>query len=124
MKLIIDSSVWIEFLSQGPKTKIVEKYFKPPNKIVLPVLVLYEVYKKIKAERGEPEGVFVAAQMERLAHSIVDINNEAAIHAADISLKHKIPMADAFIYAAAVSSEASIITMDAHFKGLPSCTVL
>ncbi len=48
MKLLIDSSVWIEFLSGGPKAKGLEKYFKPPHKIILPSIVVYEVYKKIK----------------------------------------------------------------------------
>ncbi len=120
MNILIDSSMWIEFFSGGAKAKAVEKYLKPPHKIILPSIVSYEVYKKIKSVKGEHLAVMLLAQMERFSASKVAIDQPLAIQAADISLQYKIPMADALIYSAAIVLSATVVTMDAHFKGLPS----
>jgi predicted nucleic acid-binding protein len=119
MNILIDSSVWIEFFSGGPKAKAVERYLKPPHKIVLPSIVSYEVYKKIKSFKGEQVAVLLLAQMERLSAVAISFDQPLAVQAADISLQHKIPMADAMIYSSALVSDATVVTMDVHFKGLP-----
>jgi predicted nucleic acid-binding protein len=41
-----------------------------------------------------------------------------AIEAARLSLQHKLPTADAIIYATALMHGATLYTFDAHFKGL------
>lgn len=118
MKILIDSSVWLEYFSGGPGSKGIEKYFKPPHRIVLPSVVEYEVYKKIKLERGERMALLLLAQMERIAVSMIPIDQGLAVQAADISIQHKIPMADSMIYSAALNNGAIVITMDSHFKDL------
>ena len=118
MKIIIDSSVWLEYFVGGKKAGVITKYFKHPYKIFLPSIVLYEVYKKIKNERGEQTAVLIIAQMERMTEDVIVFDGSMATQAADISLKHKIPMADAIIYSSAIFSDATVITMDTHFKGL------
>lgn len=123
MNIVIDSSAWLEYLSGGARAKKTEKYFKQ-HKIMTPVIVIYEIYKKIKKERGEGEAIFVTANLERLSHDIIDISREVAIHAADISIEHKIPMADAIIYASALCRDATVITLDSHFEGLPKAQVV
>lgn len=124
MKILLDSSVWIEYFSGGPKSKGIEKYFKASHEIVLPSIVAYEVYKKIKSAKGERMAVLVLAQMERFACAMVSLDQGAAIAAADLSLQYKIPMADAIILAMAISSKSTIITMDAHFKDLPQSLLI
>lgn len=119
MNLVIDSSIWLEYLTEGPRIKKVEHCFRAPHQIILPVIVVYEVYKKIKAERGEAEAVFVAAQLERLAHRVMEVCLADAIHAADASVHYRMPMADAFVYTSALAADAVVVTMDAHFRGLP-----
>lgn len=119
MNILIDSSMWIEFFSGGAKAKAVEKYLKPPHKIILPSIVSYEVYKKIKSVKGEHLAVMLLAQMERFSTSRVAIDQGLAVQSADISMQYKIPMADAMIYAAAIATDSDVLTMDAHFKGLP-----
>ena len=49
---------------------------------------------------------------------VVDLNEDIALRAALISLRHKLPMADSFIYATGLLNEALIWTQDADFKGL------
>lgn len=119
MKLLIDSSVWLEYFAGGPKAGKFEKYFKPPNKIILPSIVSYEVFKKIKSLKGENAAVSILAQMERVAACIIPVDQSLAVNAADLSLQFKIPMADAMIYSSALSVGADIVTMDAHFRDLP-----
>lgn len=118
MNLIIDSSVWLEYFTGGQKSKTIEKFLRPPHKIILPSIVSYEVYKKIKKERGEQMAVLLLSQMERLAQTIMPMDQGLAVRAADISLQYKISMADAMIYASALFSDSTIVTMDSHFKGM------
>ena len=51
--VVVDSSGWIEFFSDGPKAGAFARYLKKTDNIVTPTVVLYEVYRKIKRERGE-----------------------------------------------------------------------
>lgn len=51
---------------------------------------------------------------------IISLTFELALAAADISLTHKIPMADAIIYATATENKAKLITSDSHLKNLPN----
>lgn len=52
--------------------------------------------------------------------SVIEVNAEIAIQAAELSLRTKLPMADSLIYTTAVLSHAALWTQDEHFKGLPS----
>ncbi len=44
--------------------------------------------------------------------------------AADVSLEHGLPMADAMVYASAQANRALLVTLDADFKGLPDVEYL
>lgn len=44
--LLVDSSGWLEYFTDGPLALEYSKYLKDPTKIVTPTIVLYEVYKK------------------------------------------------------------------------------
>lgn len=123
MKTLIDSSAWIEFFSAGPKANRIEKFLKPPHKPILSSIVTYEVYKKIKAIKGEVIAVTLLAQMEKISHEIIPLDQTLAMAAADLSLDHKIPMADAIVYATAKLADATLITLDAHFKDLPGVNI-
>jgi len=50
---------------------------------------------------------------------IVDLSMEIAILAADLSVEHKLPMADSIILATARKYRATLWTQDEHFKVLP-----
>ncbi|MBI3600476.1 MAG: PIN domain-containing protein, partial [Nitrospinae bacterium] len=49
---------------------------------------------------------------------VVSLNESIALLAADISLKYALPMADAIVYATALENNCTVVTGDAHFKGL------
>lgn len=51
---------------------------------------------------------------------LVELTEDIALRAALISLRHKLPMADSFIYATGQLNEAIIWTQDVDFQGLSS----
>ena len=50
---------------------------------------------------------------------VVQLTEELALRAALISLRHKLPMADSFVYATGQMEGAVIWTQDSDFKKLP-----
>ncbi|MHC9061513.1 PIN domain-containing protein [Nitrospira sp. CMX1] len=53
MKILLDSSGWIEFFRDGPRANRYAAYLTSRYRLITPTIVLYEVYKKIKRELGE-----------------------------------------------------------------------
>jgi len=114
--LLVDSSGWIEFFTAGTLAGEYSKYVKDPTKIITPTIVLYEVYKKIKRERSEEDALLAVSLINKT--SIVPLSESIALLAADVSLRHSLPMADAVVYATALEEDCDIVTSDAHFNGL------
>jgi len=56
--------------------------------------------------------------------TIAPVDESLALEAADISLARSLAMADALVYATARRHEASLVTGDADFEGLPGVTVI
>jgi predicted nucleic acid-binding protein len=75
------------------------------------------VFKITLARAGEERALFVAGLMS--FGRIIDLDREIALAAGQISIKHKLPMADSIIYATAQANEAILWTQDEHFKSLP-----
>jgi predicted nucleic acid-binding protein len=118
---LMDSSGWIEFLGDGPLADRFAPYFERDDRLVVPAIVLYEVYKKLLSVRGSTAADrFLSAALR--AH-VVPIDERLALRAARISLDHRLAMADAMIYATALAEGTHIITSDTHFQGLPNVTV-
>jgi predicted nucleic acid-binding protein len=118
VKVLVDSSGWIEFFVGGPLADRHAAYFSSAKQqIITPTIVLYEVYKKIKRERGEETALALAARLS--ATEVIALTETIALVAADLSLQHGLAMADAIVYATARDQEAQLITGDADLKQLP-----
>jgi predicted nucleic acid-binding protein len=117
---LVDSSGWIELLADGPLANRFAPYFEREEKLVVPVIVLYEVYKKLLSAGGSAADRFLSAA---LRSRFVPVDERLALSAARISLDLRLAMADAMIYATALAAGAQIITSDSHFQGLPQATV-
>ncbi len=122
MTSLIDSSGWIEFFGAGPKGDAFAKYLLGADEIIVPTLVLFEVYRKIKKLKGEEEAIFAATQMG--TQTMVPLDDETALYAADLSLKHDLAMADSIIYATALTHQAKLVTADNDFRQLPDVVIL
>ena len=114
---LLDSSGWLEFFADGPVAGRFEPLLKEPAELLVPTIVIYEVFKVIVRERGESEGLLAAAAMRQGV--IVEITEEVALLAARTSLEHRLPMADSIILTIARMHGATLWTMDEHFAELP-----
>ena len=117
MKALMDSSGWIEFFIGGPRAERYSSYLTPSSQIITPTIVLYEVYKKIKRERGEETAILFAGRLNET--QVVPLTESIAFLAADLSLRHSLAMADAIVYATAQDQGAKVVTGDADLKDLP-----
>ncbi len=114
--VVVDSSGWIEYFTDGPLAAAYAKHLKDLSRLATPTIVLYEVYKKIKRERSEEDALSAAAVMNRT--TVVPLTESIALLAADLSLKHSLPMADAIVYASANEKQCPVVTSDGHFERL------
>ena len=121
MKLV-DSSGWIEFFTNGPLAGAYAAYLRNSQELVSPIIVLYEVYKKIKSQRSEEEALVAVSTMG--ATRFVPLTDTVALTAADVSLHYGLAMADAIIYATALVEGAQLITSDADLASLPGVMYL
>ncbi|MGE0643365.1 MAG: type II toxin-antitoxin system VapC family toxin [Nitrospira sp.] len=117
MKVLLDSSGWIEYFTDGPLAERYAPYFAPRYSILTPTIVLYEVYKKIKRERGEETALLLSGRMQTT--EVVPLTESVAYLAADLSLRHGLAMADAIVYATAQDHQVEVVTGDADLKELP-----
>lgn len=117
MKVLVDSSGWIEYFTGGPLAERYAAHLTPTTQLVTPTIVLYEVYKKIKRERGEETAIVFAGRLS--ATQVVPLTEPIALLAADVSLRHGLAMADAIVYATAQDQGAKVVTSDADLKDLP-----
>ena len=115
--VLIDSHGWIEYFSDGNLAQKYAKYVEGANssEYITPSIVLFEVYKKMKAVKGENVALEILAYIINRT-STIQIDKNIAISAAEISLKTKLAMADSIIKAVAEENNAKIITGDPHFK--------
>ena len=117
----MDSSGWIEFLGDGPLADRFAPYFEHEESLIVPAVVLYEVYKKLLSTGGSAADRFLSAALRAC---FVPVDERLALFAARLSVDRRLALADAMIYATALNAGAQLITSDAHFQGLPGVTIL
>ena len=109
---VVDSSAWLEYLTGGAQAAQFAAAIEDSKHLIVPVIVLYEVFKKVLRERGEQQALQVAGAMH--AGKVVAVDAALALDAAHYSL----PLADSLMYATAQRLGATVWTQDDDFKGL------
>jgi predicted nucleic acid-binding protein len=120
--IVVDSSGWLEFFTDGPLAEDYAVRLRNPSMIVTPTIILYEVYKRLKRDLSEEDAVTAAGALQRTR--LVPLNEDLALTAADISLAHGLAMADAIVLATARMCRAELVTSDADFEGIDGVTYL
>ena len=120
--ILVDSSGWIDFFTDGGNAAKYGSYLEKPSEVVTPTIVLYEVYKLVKRERTEEEALLAAAQIQKTR--IVPLSDSLALAAADVSLEFRLAMADSIVYATARAEDAELVTSDSDLRNLPGVTFL
>jgi predicted nucleic acid-binding protein len=116
----IDSSGWIERFTKGPKAPQYKQVIEstPPKEILTSVVVLYEVYKKVKKLKSEEEALLAVAALSQT--TIVPLDQTLSLEAADFSLENNMHFSDAIVYATARHWKAKLYTSDNDLKPLKS----
>ena len=120
--IVVDSSGWLQFLTDGPLAEQYASRLRLAASVITPTIIMYEVYKHSKRLRGEDGALDAVAAMQKTR--VVELNDELALIAADLSIELKLPMADAIILATARLYEAEVVTSDADFDGVPGVTYI
>ncbi len=115
--IIVDSCGWLEWFADGSLASQYQKYLENKNKLIVPTIVLYEVYKVLKREVGEEKALLAFGHMKDSV--VIPLDENLALQAADISLQHNLAMSDAIVYTATLECKGRLVTSDLDLQGLP-----
>ncbi len=118
---LADSSAWLEYLTEDSKAAAFGHYLEAEASVVVPTVVIYEVYKQLARQRGKPLADRFLAQA--LHCRVVPLDEMIALAAANVSTDHRLNMADSIIYATARSCQAQLVTANTRFRGLPGVII-
>jgi toxin FitB len=113
---VVDSSGWIEYFSEGKNADFFTSPIRDVDKLIVPTICIYEVFKRLLAERDEDSALLSVGLMSHGRE--VELDRNIAIDAAQISRELKLAMADSIILATARAHNAALWTQDEHFKDI------
>jgi predicted nucleic acid-binding protein len=116
--VVLDSSVWIDWLADQPGATRFTPAFIGTEPPLVPAIVCYEVLRWYRARGLTDDELRIAAVLRQC--TIVPLTAELAEAAVDLAAKHKLAMADAIILAA---HGAELWTQDGDFTGLAGVRV-
>jgi predicted nucleic acid-binding protein len=113
---VVDSSGWLEYFAGTERAEHFEEPIQATDRLLVPAICLYEVYKIICRQRSETDALMAIAQMRE--GTTVDVDYSISIEGARISQDMGLPMADSLILAVARRHSATLWTQDADFKDI------
>jgi predicted nucleic acid-binding protein len=116
--ICIDSSAWIEIAIGGTNAQAISRALLPSNTILSSVISLYEIGKYLTREVGAENAGELLTFIRN--HQVIEVTEDLALHAAELSSLHKLAMADSLIYATTLAHNAILWTQDIDFNGLPN----
>ncbi len=126
-KYVIDAYAWIEYLiGREAGTKVKQVIEEENNEIYTSAVTLAEVISKIARQK---QNVETAYDILTSNSNIIDINDQLSketgiLHAKMRKTKKDFGLADAYVLATAIKTNAKIITGDPHFKGIKEAIIL
>jgi len=61
---VVDSSCWLEYLMGTETGTAVASVIEKPDELIVPTITIYEVYKKLLAEKDEEYALNVVSYMQ------------------------------------------------------------
>ena len=111
---VVDSSGWLEYFSDSDRASFFQKPIEDTKNLIVPVISIYEVFKKLLSTVNEEVALTAIAHMQ--SGKIINLDSEIAMNAAKLSFENKIPMADSIILATSIQCNATLWTQDEDFK--------
>ncbi|MGH2608046.1 MAG: type II toxin-antitoxin system VapC family toxin [Tepidiformaceae bacterium] len=113
---VVDSSGWLEFFDLGPNGD----YFSPAildvESLLVPTIVLLEVQRRLLRESDDDRVLDAMVAMRQGA--VVPLDDRLATMAAELGVRHRLPLADSIVYAVGQAFGATVWTQDSDFEGL------
>ncbi|MCU1246512.1 MAG: uncharacterized protein JWN02_2422 [Acidobacteria bacterium] len=113
---VVDSPGWIELFTDGPLADAYESRLRDAASILVPAIVIDEVYKRLKRDLSEDDALIAVSAIQR--SRVIPVDQEVALTAVDLSLEHGLAMADSLVLATARLHDADLLTSDRDFEGL------
>ena len=113
---LVDSSGWLEYFADGPNAECFAPPIEDTANLIVPSIILYEVFKKVLQHKDEATALQSVAFVYQ--GKVVDLDAEIALDAARISVGDSLPMADSIILATGSRHEAVIWTQDSDFQNI------
>lgn len=114
---VVDSCGWLEYFADGANADFFADTIEDVDNLIVPVISIYEVFKRILQQRGENDAIRAVAMMRQ--GTVVDLDTTLAIQAAQLGVHHKLPLADSLILATAQMHAATVWTQDSDFEDVP-----
>jgi toxin FitB len=111
---VVDSSGWLEYFIDSERADLFASAIEDTHKLVVPVISIYEVFKKLLRNTTEDDALKAVSLMR--GGRIVDLDISLALESA----RHSLPLADSIIYATALHFDAALWTQDKDLQGLPN----
>lgn len=113
---VVDSSAWLEYFANGPNARFFAPAIEETDQLLVPTLILYEVFKQVLQQTDESRALQAVATIQQ--GRVVDLIAPLALSAARISLGHRLPRADSIILATARAFDATLWTQNDGLRGL------
>jgi predicted nucleic acid-binding protein len=116
MRVLLDTSCWIELLGGSERADLYEPALKA-DRLLVPGIVRYEVARYLLVHADEARRMLALQALSKFEQ--IPIDARLADEAAVLGARHKLAMADSLIYAVACLHQAELWTQDRHFENLP-----
>jgi len=113
---VVDSSGWLEYFINGKNAAFFAPIIENAAEVLVPTISLFEVFKRVLIEKDRDDALEAIALMKE-GH-VVDLDDNLALSAAELSYEMQLPLADSIILATARANDAVLWTQDAHFKSI------
>jgi predicted nucleic acid-binding protein len=113
---VVDSSCWLEYFAGTEVGEKVAPVIEDIKNLVIPAIVIYEVFKKLLIETNEDKALFAIAHMKQ--GKVIDVDANLSIYAAKIGKENHLALADSIIYATTLITDSILYTQDKHFQDL------
>lgn len=120
--IIVDSCGWLEWFTDGKLANKYQKYLADQENLLVPAIILYEVYKILKREVDEEKALLAVGYMKN--SPVIPLDETLALSAADIALQENLAMADAIILATSRFYNCTIISSDSDLKNQPNVSFI
>jgi len=113
---LVDSSGWLAYFADEASADFFAPSIENPAQLIVPSIVIYEVFKQVLQQRTEEEALKAVAFM--MQGTVVDFNVSIALESTKTSIDLKLPMADSIILTTARIYKATLWTQFIDFKDI------